>query len=247
MGLNQRWTDSQAGIAAWFDDTYRRRGLRYLRPPRAYPIFVQLLGGQPGERLLDVACGPGLLLRAAVERGLEAFGLDVSGEAVAMARRAVPAATVVQGSAEELPYPDASFDCVTCLGSIERFLDREKALREIARVLRPGGRFCVLGRGAKTVSWQLWRQLLGRREVESHQDALTLSQWRALFERTGFAVQDTLPDQWPHQRLWQLLPGQMPTPTRPERLRRGSLALEYCNEWIFVLRHASGPGAPQLT
>jgi protein-S-isoprenylcysteine O-methyltransferase Ste14 len=56
---------AQTGIAAWFDATYRTKGLRYLRPPRSYPIFVQLLEARPGERLLDVACGPGLLLKVA--------------------------------------------------------------------------------------------------------------------------------------------------------------------------------------
>lgn len=242
MGTSERWTESQAGIAAWFDQTYRSLGLRYLRPPRAYPIFLQLLQAQPGERILDVACGPGLLLQAAVERGLQADGVDVSQEAIAMAQQRVPGARAQTGNAEALPFPDATFDCITCLGSIERFLDRERALKEIARVLKPGGRFCVLGRGANFVTWKLWRQWLGRREVESHQDALSLGDWHALFARSGFEVLDTLPDQWPRQRVRQLLPGGMPTPRRKESVTRGLIPLEACNEFIFLMRHQKPKG-----
>src|SRR5262245_32829418 len=120
---------SQTGIAAWFDATYRTKGLRYLRPLRAYPIFVQLLEARPGERLLDVACGPGLLLKAARERGVDASGIDLSREAVALAKQLLPGVDVQQGNAEQLPFADGTFDCVTCIGAIERFLDRSAALR----------------------------------------------------------------------------------------------------------------------
>lgn len=231
-------TTSQADVAAWFDATYRTKGLRYLRPRRAYPIFLQLLGARAGERLLDVACGPGLLLCAAVERGVLASGVDLSHQAVALARELVPAADVQQGNAERLPFADGVFDHVTCLGSIERFLDREAALREMQRVARPTARFCFLVRNASTLVWRLWRQGLGRREVQGHQDALTLQQWRLLFARCGFAVEQVLPDQWPTQRLRQLAPWWRPLPGRTEPLARSLLPLRWCNELVFVLRRA---------
>ena len=77
---------SQSEVAAWFDATYRKKGLKYLRPPRSYPIFVQLSGVRSGDRLLDVACGPGLILRAAMERGVVASGIDISQQAIDLAR-----------------------------------------------------------------------------------------------------------------------------------------------------------------
>ena len=234
---------SQGDVAAWFDATYRQKGLHYLRPPRAYPIFVQLLGGKPGERLLDIACGPGLLLCAALERGIAASGIDLSQEAVALARELVPAADVRQGNAENLPFADATFDCVTCLGSIERFLDRERALREMLRVARPGARFCFLVRNASTFVWRFWRQGLGRREVKGHQDALKLAQWRELFGRCGFVVERVLPDQWPRQRLRQLLPWRRPRPGVVEPEARPIVPLRWCNELVFVLRRAGGGAA----
>lgn len=230
---------SQADVAAWFDATYREKGLRYLRPRRAYPIFVQLLGAAAGELLLDVACGPGLLLCAAVERGIAAHGVDLSHEAIALARELVPGAFVQQGNAERLPFADHTFDHVTCLGSIERFLDRERALREMQRVGKPGARFCFLVRNASTFVWRVWRQGLGRREVRGHQDALTLAQWRELFERCGFAIDAVLPDQWPRQRVRQLLPWWRPRPGRSEPVARPIVPLRWCNELVFVMRRAT--------
>jgi len=226
----------QSDVAAWFDDTYARKGFSYLRPARAYTIFLQLMHARPGHRLLDVACGPGLLLGAALERGLIVSGVDISSEAIALANKHVPGADARQGNAEELPFADGTFDCVTCLGSLERFLDRELALREMQRVARPGARFCFLVRNASTFVWRFWREGLGRREVRGHQDARTIAQWRELFTRCGFVIEDILPDQWPRQRWRQLLPWRRPRPDRDEPLARSILPLRWCNELIFVLR-----------
>lgn len=229
---------AQSEVAAWFDETYRRLGLRYLRPPRAYPIFLQLLGLRPGQRHLDVACGPGMVLRAAQERGIDVSGVDLSAAAVELARDHLPGVDARVGNAEDLPFEDATFDGVTCLGSLERFLDRERALREMVRVARPSARFCFLVRNASTLIWRVWREGLGNREVRGHQDAQTLASWRALFERCGLRVVDVLPDQWPRQRWWHLLPGQRPAPGRAERVAGSLLPLRWCNELVFVLERA---------
>ena len=226
---------SQEAVAAWFDATYRDKGLGYLRPRRAYPIFVQLLGLQPEQRHLDVACGPGLVMSAARARGLSTSGVDLSENAIAIARQPPPDLDARVGNAEELPYEDATFDGVTCIGSLERFLDRERALREMIRVAKPSARFCFLVRNASTLIWRVWRQALGRREVAGHQDAQTLDAWHALFGRCGLRVARVLPDQWPRQRWRQLLPGQRPQPGRSERVSAGWMPLRWCNELIFLL------------
>ncbi|MCA8974030.1 MAG: methyltransferase domain-containing protein [Planctomycetes bacterium] len=242
LGFRRRDGDTppvdQEEVAAWFDETYRRKGFSYLRPPRAYPIFVQLVGVAPGARLLDVACGPGLVLRAALERGVAASGIDISAQAIALANQHLPAADAREGNAEQLPFADGTFDGVTCLGSIERFLDRERALREMLRVAKPDARFCFLVRNASTFVWRFWREGLGHREVKGHQDARTIVQWRELFARCGFVVEDVLPDQWPRQRWRQLLPWWRPRPGRREPVARPMIPLRWCNELVFVLRRA---------
>ncbi len=225
----------QADVAAWFDATYRDKGFRYLRPARAYPIFIQLLGLRARQRHLDVACGPGLVMRAALARDITTSGVDLSEAAIALAKRSHPELDARVGNAESLPFADGTFDGVTCIGSLERFLDRERALREMVRVSTPSARFCFLVRNASTLVWRVWREGLGRREVAGHQDAQTLDAWHALFSRCGLRVVRVLPDQWPRQRWRQLLPGQRPQPGRFEAVTSGWLPLRWCNELVFVL------------
>jgi len=223
-------TAVQQGVQQWFDDVYATRGLSYLRPAEAYPIFVHLVGAQPGERLLDVACGAGLLLRAARERGVRAMGIDLSRVAAGLAGRGASV-----GNAELLPYRDGSFDCITCIGSLERMIDREAVLREMQRVARPGARFCVMVRNSRTFKWKVNADLLGRRNVAGHQDAAGLEQWTAMFERLGFVVDGIHPDQWFRQRLrrafgisWAAQEGVIAEPML--------VPLRYANEFIYRLR-----------
>ena len=226
---------SQDSVRHWFDQVYATRGLSYLRPAEAYPIFIHLLGAKPGERLLDVACGAGLLLHAARERGLEAFGVDLSIVGTTMTGRIANGAKANVGNAELLPYRDGSFDCVTCVGSLERVLDREQALREMQRVARPGARFCIMVRNSRTLKWKIHADLLGRRNIAGHQDAAGLEQWTTMFERLGFIVDGIHPDQWFRQRLrrafgvsWAAQEGLIAEPML--------VPLRYANEFIYLLR-----------
>ena len=97
----------------------------------------------PGRRLLDVCTGHGVLAGAAAARGAHASGLDFAPEVVAAARRNVPGVEFRQGDAQALPYPDASFDAAVCGYGLVHLGDPDRALREMHRVLRPGGRLAV--------------------------------------------------------------------------------------------------------
>lgn len=92
-----------------------------------------------GTRLLDVACGPGRLARAAAERGADVTGCDLAPAMVALARRLNPAATFDDASADALPYADADFDAVVCAFGMGHFPEPERVAGEFARVLKPGG------------------------------------------------------------------------------------------------------------
>src|SRR5213593_5244425 len=98
--------------------------------------ILGLLSPRPGSLLLDVACGRGSFLRYAADRGLEVAGIDISPVAIEAARRRLGADVDLRvGSGENLPFDDDSFDYVTCLGSLEHYIDPEQGAREIARVL----------------------------------------------------------------------------------------------------------------
>jgi SAM-dependent methyltransferase len=97
----------------------------------------------PGDHLLELGCGGGLLLRDALATGAGATGLDHSEEMVGLARKRAPGAEVVLAKAESLPFGDDAFSAVA-MSVVFFLLDEPVAvLRECRRVLRPGGRLAV--------------------------------------------------------------------------------------------------------
>ena len=109
-----------------------------------YARCLALAEPRPGQKLLDVACGGGYLLMEAERAGLEAYGIDIAQAAIDRAQTFAPKSKLVRGDAEALPYPDGMFAIVTCLGSLEHFLDAPRALEEMRRVLAPDGRAVVV-------------------------------------------------------------------------------------------------------
>lgn len=101
---------------------------------------------QSGHRVLDVACGTGVLSREVASRtGPTGYvaGLDPSPGMLAVAKEFAPVVDWKQGVAEALPFPDESFDTVVSQFGLMFFSDRHQAIREMLRVLIPGGRMVV--------------------------------------------------------------------------------------------------------
>jgi ubiquinone/menaquinone biosynthesis C-methylase UbiE len=109
-------------------------------------IIADMAGVAPGQRVLDVACGTGVLACAAAERvgpGGAVTGLDLNDEMLAIARGKSARIEWKNGRAESLPFADASFDRVASQFGLMFFEDRAAGLGEMMRVLRPGGRMAV--------------------------------------------------------------------------------------------------------
>jgi len=101
---------------------------------------------KPGQKVLDVACGTGVLARAAVGRvgpAGHAVGVDIGQGMLAVAQELAPNVEWREGLAEVLPYPDNSFDAVVSQFGLMFFSDRPRAIGEMIRVLKPGGRMAV--------------------------------------------------------------------------------------------------------
>ena len=114
----------------------------------------------PGDRVLDACCGTGDLAVEAERRGGRVVGLDFSGKMLERARKKSGAIEWVQGDALALPFGDGEFDAATVGFGVRNPADLEAGLRELARVLRPGGKLAVLEitrpRGVLKPFFRLW-------------------------------------------------------------------------------------------
>jgi len=227
----------QTGVREWFNKTYKKRGLHYLRPKEAYYVFLEILSPTKHSSLLDVACGPGLLLKVADEYGLALTGIDISDVAIEMAQKAIPHADLQVANAEQLPYNNDQFDYITCIGSLERMLDLAKVLQEIRRVAKPDAQVCFMVRNSNRITWKVIKETLGLINKQGHQGANTLTNWTQIFEDAGFQVQATYPDMWPANRwlYWLSLGGRLFNPDFTF-VKREDPYLDQAYEFIFHLR-----------
>jgi SAM-dependent methyltransferase len=114
--------------------------------PHNRPLFDAVLraaGVTDGTRLLDIACGTGLLLQLAAAEGASVTGVDVSEAMLGVARERLPEADLRLLDLQRLPFSDDSFDAVTGVNAFQFAEDPVAAIAEAARVLRPGGRLAV--------------------------------------------------------------------------------------------------------
>ena len=130
--------------------------------------LLRMADGKPGERGLDLCCGTGDVAFALAGCGVEMAGLDFSAPMLAVAeqrlrkaeakgRGAAPPVRFLQGDAQQIPFPDASFDVVTVSYGLRNLADWRQGLREMKRVTRPGGRLLILDFGKPDNA--LWRAL----------------------------------------------------------------------------------------
>lgn len=109
-------------------------------PLESYGKYVAALN-LPGRSVLDVGSGVGTVVQALARNGVDAHGIDPCEPAVAQARQGP--GTFVVGEATALPFADASFDAVGSFTVLEHVADPDAVLREMARVLKPGGRIVI--------------------------------------------------------------------------------------------------------
>jgi len=129
-------------------DVVRRRELVYAA-----------LDARPGERIVDVGCGPGFFVEELLDRvgpGGAVTGVDRSAEMLAVAAARIegrPNGSLLEGEAAAVPVADGAFDAAVCVQVLEYVADVDSALAELFRVVRPGGRAVVWDVDWSTVSW----------------------------------------------------------------------------------------------
>lgn len=188
-------------VRSWYNRRYASLGLDSMRPFEAYPLVLDLLAARPGATLLDVSCGSGFLLQAARQRGLAAYGVDLSDAAVRLVHQVSPTTPVAVCAGEELCLQTATFDYVTCLGSLEHFLDVSRGLQEMLRVAKPGAQFCIMVPNRNFAGWKVMGQQ-GTAQQDINERLLSLGEWRRVFEDQGLRVRRVAPDRW-HAVKWR--------------------------------------------
>jgi ubiquinone/menaquinone biosynthesis C-methylase UbiE len=122
-----------------YDPGVLDRAQRTQRAQRLYAALCAAGLWRPQTRLLDIGCGSGLLLAALGDDVRQRVGCDLRGELYVQVREQVPTVLFAQADGMQLPFPDDSFDLVTCLAVIGEFVDWRGALQEMARCVAPGG------------------------------------------------------------------------------------------------------------
>ena len=130
------------GLADWYDAEIGRLPIT----ATAIDTMGKLLGSGSG-RCLDLACGTGVAMPIIAALGWRVFGVDVSDDQLRIARlrAAKLPAEILAADAASLPFDDASFEAVVSIFTHTDFDRPDAVIREVARVLRPGGRFIYVG------------------------------------------------------------------------------------------------------
>lgn len=177
----------------------RAEGYRTSAVHAAGPDLEQLLGWlspAPGERALDVATGGGHVALALALTGVDVDACDLTPAMLAAAEALLAehdcTASFTVAEAEALPYADATFDLVTCRIAAHHFPDAQAFFEEVARVLKPGGRF---GFQDQTLPPEptsaVLTDVFERTRDASHNRSYSIDGWVTLIARAGLAVEHT--------------------------------------------------------
>lgn len=174
-----------------YDRIYSTCGLR--ANSAYYKWILRLLSPKPNTRLLDVSCGEGILLRQALRLpgNIKTYGLDISAKAINKALANSRGSVFLLADGLKIPFSDDTFDYVTCLGSLEHYLDPEQGLREIRRVAKEDARFCFVLPNSLSIDLFLEVAKTGARPTDNFQiieRTATKMEWIGLLEKNGFEV-----------------------------------------------------------
>ena len=152
--MNRKKENSKATFnqqAATYDKDIKGQHARSL-----YPVLLEKLSHIPFQSALDLGCGTGEMLKMILQADhhKKLYGIDLSEKMLAVARTKLPdQVKLLLGDSESLPFPDSSFDVVYCNDSFHHYPAPQNVLREVHRVLKPGGTF-LLG--------DCWQPFVGR-------------------------------------------------------------------------------------
>tara|TARA_R110002049_G_scaffold124997_17_gene280563 strand:+ start:585 stop:1361 length:777 start_codon:yes stop_codon:yes gene_type:complete len=198
-----------------------------------YRRLFRKLGVRNDSHVLDVACGTGGWLKVCSDNGASVSGVDLSDNAIKVCQEVMPQGNFYAQPAETLPFDDNVFDLVTCLGSLEHFVDPENSLREMIRVAKPHATFVILVPNKDFLTRKLGL-FGGTYQVDAKEVVRTLEEWRSLFTAAGLHVTDRWKDLHVINRHW-IMRGKFYT--WPFRLLQSLLLAIWPLKWQYQVYH----------
>ncbi|MCB9148961.1 MAG: class I SAM-dependent methyltransferase [Caldilineaceae bacterium] len=224
-----------------YDAFYQEREL--LMRDSFYMWLIELLEPTPGRDLLDISCGHGRLVQLAMRKGLHAIGLDFSIAGMERGIKKTPKARWVNGDGEQMPFADASMDYITHIGSLEHYLTPARGAAEIARLLKPEGKACILLPNAFGLFGNI-RYVRRTGEIFDDRQPLqryaTRATWEMLLTQGGLQIDQLIP--WGEVNRPRTVRDFLWTLCRPQKGVRALLAamtpINLTNHFIFICRRA---------
>jgi ubiquinone/menaquinone biosynthesis C-methylase UbiE len=174
-------------LTRWYDAQYRANGT-WESNGQYTQVLIDLLR-QAGltaanrKTLLDIACGGAFFLEYSQASFKQVFGCDISRVGLDEARARCPQLKLCEANGEFLPFHNQAFDIVTCLGSLEHFLNPSQALVEMRRILKPGGIIMILV--PINPDWAVY-------DIQPTEIVMDPPEWEKTFQRAGLQTLVTI-------------------------------------------------------
>ena len=233
--LEIRYQEQQDSIQDAYDLIYDEDPIHHNES--LYRWILRLLNPQPGKRLIDIACGEGTIPTLAAQNNIIAHGFDLSFKAIQAGQSPNPNLIVANG--EHLPYPDASFDYVTNIGSLEHYMSPATGVQEMARILTPSGIACILVPNTFSIALMVHAWHNGRTADDGQpiQRYAARYEWQDLLEINGLYVFKTTKYNLVWPRSWQDAKLFLRQPKRIGWLLMGLVTpLNLANSFVYLCR-----------
>jgi ubiquinone/menaquinone biosynthesis C-methylase UbiE len=199
-------------IRSFYDTQYYKNANQIKKAPSTHlRRLAKKIGIQKDDRVLDIACGTGGWLSACDEIGAHISGIDLSTKAIETCNAILHDGKFEVSPAESLPFEDKQFDVVTCLGSLEHFINPNKAIREMIRVAKKDAVFLILVPNKDFLTRKLGL-FSGTHQIDAKEDVKTLGEWGELFKESGLTVTERWKDlhilswDWISSGKWHAIP-----------------------------------------
>ena len=200
-------------MKSFYDDVYYADANKPLQGSAHLMSLARKVDIGSGDAVLDIACGLGEWLHVCATDGAKVHGVDLSERAIEYCSKHMPDGEFHAVPAENLPFADGQFNFVSCLGSLEHFVEPVVSLNEMMRVAKAGAKFLILVPNAGFLTRKL-KLFGGTNQKEAKEVAQTLDEWDNLFEQAGLRVTRKWKDLHVLSWSWISMNGFLPAPFR---------------------------------